>query len=110
MPGNLVQTGATGICSHGGQVLVVGTGARVLLSGMPAATSNDTHPIAGCAFNVSGAPVPCLTAAQFVPAVRVLIQGQPALLNTAIGMAKNAAQAPQGTASIVSAQPRVVGT
>lgn len=107
MPGTLVQTSATGGCAHGGQIIVAGTGARVTLSGLPVALAHDTHPVAGCPLNVSGAPSPCVTASQFIPATRVLVQGQPPILNTSIGLGKNAAQAPQGPATITSAQVRV---
>ena len=62
MPGTLVQTSATGVCSHGGQMTVAGTGARVLLLGQPAAKASDIHPIVGCPLNISGKPQPCITA------------------------------------------------
>jgi hypothetical protein len=109
MPGTLVQTLAKGVCVHGGQMTVAGTGARVLLLGQPAAKAIDIHPIVGCALNISGKPQPCVTGSQFAPAGRVFIDGQPALLNTSVGIAKSAEQAPQGTVSITAAQTRVFG-
>jgi hypothetical protein len=109
MPGTLVQTFATGVCSHGGQMSVAGTGARVLLLGQPAAKATDTHPIVGCPLNISGKPQPCVTGSQFTPAARVIIEGQPALLNTSVGIGKSAEQAPQGPVAITSAQTRVFG-
>lgn len=113
MPGALVQTLATGTCTHGGQIQAVGTGARVLLSGQPAVTSADTHPVAGCPFQIptpgGPKPSPCITAAQFVPATRVFIMGVPAVLNTSVGLGKSPEQAPQGPASFTAVQPRVIG-
>lgn len=113
MPGTLVQTLATGTCSHGGQLQAVGSGARVLLSGQPAVVAIDIHPVAGCPFQIpvpgGTKPSPCLTAAQFVPATRVFILGQPAVLNTSLGIGKSPEQAPQGPASFVATQPRVIG-
>ena len=109
MPGTLLQTSATGVCSHGGQMTVAGTGARVLLLGQPAAKASDIHPIVGCPLNISGKPQPCITASQFTPASRVFIDGQPALLNTSVGIGKSAEQAPQGPVSITAAQTRVFG-
>lgn len=96
------------MCSHAGQISIIGTGARVTVMGMPVALANDTQIVAGCPFNVSGSPSPCVTASQFVPAARVLVNGQPPFLNTSIGLGKNAAQAPQGPATITSTQTRVV--
>ena len=90
-------------------MIVAGTGARVLLMGQPAAKATDTHMIAACPLNVSGKPQPCVTGSQFTPAARVFIDGQPALLNTSIGIGQSAEQAPQGPVSIVSAQIRVSG-
>lgn len=108
MPGTIVQTTATGICSHGGQVSVIGTGARVTVMGMPVALASDVHPVAGCPLNVSGAPSPCVVASGFVPATRVLVNGQAPFLNTSIGLGKNATQAPQGPVTITATQTRVV--
>lgn len=114
MPGALVQTLATGMCSHGGQMQAVGSGARVLLSGQAAVTIVDIHPVAACPFQIpiggGTKPSPCVTAAQFVPATRVFIMGQPAVLNTSLGVGKSAEQAPQGPASFTGVQPRVIGS
>ena len=110
MPGPLVQLGATMMCPHGGQITDVPTNARVLASGMPLATASDTFPIAGCPFNVAGAPQPCLTARWIVPAARVLIGGVPAILQTSTGICQGPTQAPQGPALVASAQTKVIGT
>ena len=88
---------------------VAGTGARVLLLGQPAAKASDIHPIVGCPLNVSGKPQPCVTGSQFTPAARVFIDGQPALLNTSVGIGKSVEQEPQGPVGITAAQTRVVG-
>ena len=56
-----------------------------------------------------GEPQPCINGSQFTPAARVFIDGQPALLNTSIGIGKSAEQAPQGPAAITLAQTRVLG-
>jgi hypothetical protein len=109
MPGTLVQTSATGVCSHGGQMTVAGTAASVLLLGQPAAKASDIHPIVGCPLNIAGKPQPCVTGSQFTPATRVFIDGQPALLNTSVGVGKSAEQAPQGPVAINSAQTSVFG-
>jgi hypothetical protein len=113
MPGTLVQTLATGTCLHGGQAVAAGTAARVLLSGQPAVKATDTHTVAGCPFQIPvGAgtkPSPCVTASQFVPATRVLVEGVPAVLNTSPGIGKSPEQAPQGPVTFSVTQPRVTG-
>jgi hypothetical protein len=50
-----------------------------------------------------------VTAARFTPAARILIEGQPAILNTSVGVGSSAEQAPQGPATVASVQPRVTG-
>jgi uncharacterized Zn-binding protein involved in type VI secretion len=91
-------------------VTTISSNARVLVSGMPVATLADTFLVAGCAFNVSGAPHPCVKVQWLVPAARVLINGQPAILQTSVGLSLAADMAPQGPPVVVSTQPRVIAT
>ena len=110
MPGPLFHVGASAICPHGGPVTTISGNARVLVSGMPVATLADTFLVAGCVFNVSGAPHPCVKVQWLVPAARVLINGQPAILQTSVGLSLAADMAPQGPPVVVATQPRVIGT
>lgn len=110
MPGPLYHVGAVALCAHGGSVSVISSNARVLVNGMPAATMADTAMIAGCPFNVSAVVQPCLRVQWVTPAARVLINGQPALLQNSVGLGLGPTQAPQGPITIVSTQPRVVGS
>jgi hypothetical protein len=105
----IFHVGAVAICPHGGPVTTISANARVLVSGMPAATMTDQFVIAGCAFNISGAPHPCTLVQWLVPAVRVKVMGQPVILQTSPGLAKAADQAPQGPPSVLVCQPRVQG-
>jgi hypothetical protein len=112
MPGPLFHVGATAICAHGsGQVQVISSNTRVFVSGMPVATATDMALVAGCVFPPPPAtPTPCLTVQWITPAARVLINGQPALLQTSVGFGLNPAQAPQGPVSILMTQTRVFAT
>jgi hypothetical protein len=111
MPGALFHVGATAICAHGtGQVQVTSANTRVFVSGMPVATATDMAMIAGCLFNISGAQSPCSRVQWITPAARVLVNGQPALLQTSVGFGLNPAQAPQGPVSILMTQTRVFAT
>jgi len=79
---------------------------RVLVSGQPTALISGPYVIAGCPFNVSGSPVPCITAQWVVGAVRVLSNGQPLVL-----MDSQAVCVPNGTPLLpVAAQTRVIGS
>lgn len=110
MPGPLFHVGATAICPHAGQVTTISTNARVLVSGMPVATMGDTFLVAGCAFTVGPKPQPCIKVQWLVPAVRVLVNGQPAILQTSTGLCQSAEQIPQGPPTVLVTQPRVIGT
>jgi len=114
MPGFLLHVGATLLCPHGGQVSVVPSGGRVLAGGQPVATTGDQFPIAGCPFQVpigtGTKPQPCVKVQWLVPALRVKVGGQPALLQTSSGICQSAEQIPQGAPSVVVTQVRARGT
>ncbi|MCC6444412.1 MAG: hypothetical protein IT210_13285 [Armatimonadetes bacterium] len=110
MPGFLLHVGATAICPHAGQVSVISSNARVLVSSQPVATLGDNYPVAGCAFTVPpGKPQPCLKVQWMVPASRVLVGGQPAVLQTSAGLCLSPEQAPQGPLTVLATQVRVRG-
>ena len=109
MPGPLYHVGAVAICPHGGQITTISTNVRVLVSGMPVATLTDTSLVAGCAFTIPP-PQPCIRVQWLVPAARVLVNGQPALIQSSLGLCLGPTQAPQGPATILSTQPRVIAT
>lgn len=111
MPGPLFHVGAAAICPHGGQVTTISGNTRVLVSGMPVATVADTSLVAGCVFTIPpGKPQPCVLVKWLVPAVRVLVMGQPVLLQTSAGLCQSVEQIPQGPPVVITTQPRVVGT
>ena len=57
MPGFVLHVGATVMCAHGGQAQPTAPNPRVLVSGQPITTMTAPYVVAGCPFNVSGAPV-----------------------------------------------------
>jgi hypothetical protein len=97
-------------CAHGAPCKHVPSQPRVKILGIPALVATDVNTVAGCAFTLPG-PVasPCVTVQWIVPAVRVKIMGQPAVLQTSTGLCKAATQAPQGPPIITVVQPRVQG-
>ena len=105
MPGFLLHAGATILCAHGGQVQATVPSPRVRVSGQPIVMQPNPHTVAGCPFNVSGAPMPCVVAQWVVGAVRVRSMGMPVLLQDS-----QAVCAPNGTpVSISVTQVRVKG-
>lgn len=111
MPGFLLHVGATAMCPHGGQVSIISSNTRVMVSGQPVATFGDTYLVAGCPFTVPGPkPQPCVKVQWLVPAARVLINGQPAILQTSTGLCLSAEQIPQGPPNVLVTQMRASGT
>ncbi len=105
MPGPLLHVGATVMCAHGGQAQPTVPNPRVLVSGQPIVTQPAPHAVAGCPFNVLGAPVPCVTAQWVTGATRVMSNGAPVLL-----LDSQAICVPNGTPLVVTVtQTRVIG-
>jgi hypothetical protein len=106
MPGYLLHQGAMVLCMHGGQAQATVPNPRVTVSGQPTVQQPNPWVIAGCPFNVSGSPVPCVTAQWITAATRVTSGVLPLLLQDS-----QAICAPNGTGvNIVMTQTRVTGT
>ena len=81
----LLNANAVIQCSHGGKFMVVPRGLRPIVGGAPALTVMDFPGViaAGCAFNISGVPTPCVVVsvvAGMCPTI--LMGGQPAVNQT----------------------------
>ena len=108
MAAPLVHVGAVGMCPHAGQLQIISSNSRVMVSGMPVATMGDTFLIAGCPF-VPVKPQPCVQAKWLVPSARVKVNGQPVILQSSTGLCFSPEQIPQGPPTIMSTQTRVTG-
>ena len=113
MPGFLFHIGAVAQCPHQATIRFKSRNLRVLVGNMPVATADDTFMIGGCPFQVpvgaGSKPQPCVAAA-LAPATRVLINGTPAILNVGPSVCRSVEQIPQGPATILSTQTKVVAT
>ncbi|MCA8951969.1 MAG: hypothetical protein KDE27_20840 [Planctomycetes bacterium] len=106
MPGFVLHANATVLCQHGGQAQATAPNPRVMVGGQPVVTQSAPHAVAGCPWNVAGAPVPCITATWLTAATRVLAGGVPVLLQDS-----QAICAPNGTpVTIAVTQTRVSAT
>lgn len=114
MPGPLLYVGAVVSCSHAGPVTAQTGNSRVLVSGTPVVTAADAYPVSGCPFQVPvGAgtkPQPCARIQWTTPAARVLVNGQPAMLATSVGLGVSAEGIPQGPPTVAGFQTRAVAT
>ena len=92
MPGFLLHVGATVLCAHAGQAQPTSPNPRVKVGGQPVVTQAAPYTVAGCPFNVSGAPVPCVTAQWVTAAMRVRAGGYPCCCRTARRSARRTAR------------------
>ena len=115
MPGLLLHVGATVQCPHQVPAMTAPAQPRVLASGQPVATTANVFTVAGCPFTLPGPkPSPCVTVRWTMPAARVLVNGQPALLapvsGPGAGLCLSPEQVPQGPPMVGAIQSRVVGS
>ena len=69
---------------------------RVLVMGMPVTTQPLPYVVAGCVFNIAGAPMPCVTAQWMTASLRVFALGMPVLV-----LSSQAICVPNGTPVII---------
>jgi len=110
MGARILDVGSTIQCPHGGEVAVImSANTAVRVGGNLAVLATDSMTMAGCSFNVSGTPVPCVTIQWTNEATRTSVSALPVLLDTSVGQCLNAAGAPQGTAIVNGVQTPVSG-
>ncbi|HNB51773.1 MAG TPA: hypothetical protein PK530_07510 [Anaerolineales bacterium] len=116
MPGFLLHVNAVMQCTHGAPAMTTPTQPRVLVNGQPVATAANLITVAGCPFTIPGPkPQPCVTVKWLMLSTRVLVNGQPALLQPSpsgagTGICQSVEQIPQGPPIIGMVQTRVIGT
>lgn len=109
MPGFILHVGAAIICPHGGQVSAITANSRVFVGRQPVVTQSDMFPVVGCPFTTPIGAHPCVVTKWLVPATRVLVNGQPVILQDSTGICQSADQTPQGPPNVIVTQVRVKG-
>ena len=71
--------------------------------------ASDTFTIAGCTFQISGAPHPCVQVQWIVNDQRSQVLSDFTLSEASVGLCVAADQAPQGTVIISNTQEQVTG-
>jgi hypothetical protein len=94
-------------CPHGGMAVLTTSNTLFTVAGSPALLATDTPTIAGCVFNISGVPSPCVLIEWSGAAESLTVSGAGVVLATSIGLCCNAAGAPQGPAIVNDSTPEV---
>jgi hypothetical protein len=105
----LLTVSSVMMCPHGGTVQAITSNSKVLAGGDPVVRSSDTFVIAGCPFNISGAPSPCVSVQWIVPDAQSQVLSDFTLSEDSVGLCLAGTQAPQGTVLINSTQTQVMG-
>ena len=105
----LLTVASSMMCPHGGTVTAT-PGSTRASAGAPVLRGSDTFVIAGCTFQISGAPSPCVSVNWVQTATRVKHGGDFVLNQASVGLCQAATQAPQGTVLIAATQAQVSGT
>jgi hypothetical protein len=106
----LLNAASVLMCPHGGTVTASTSNTRARAAGGFILRARDTFTIAGCPLNVSGAPHPCVRVQWVVASPRTRVMSDAALTAESVGLCLAADGAPQGTAQVVTTQPRVTGS
>ena len=106
---NLLDTSSVMMCPHGGSVIAISSNTRAKTSSGAILRASDTFTIAGCAFNISGAPHPCVSVNWVSPDARTKALDDLTLSQQSIGLCVAGDQAVQGVVLITSTQARVSG-
>ncbi|MBB3178409.1 hypothetical protein [Variovorax sp. Sphag1AA] len=105
MPGFLLDQTSMVTCMHAGQAKATVPFPRVTLSKQAVVTQTSAYMVSACAFNVSGAPSPCVSAMWTTVATRVKAGGAAVLL-----VDSQAQCVPNGTGVLIApSQIRVRG-
>lgn len=106
MPGPLLTTAATVMCTHGGQATLT-TANQKVKAGAAVLLETDVHSVAGCPFTLPNAtPMPCIRIEWSAGATAVKVNGVAPLLQSSVGRCINGLNAPQGVAIVTPGQAR----
>jgi len=101
----ILTTLSTAQCPHGGTVQLTTTANTVVqIDGGYALLESDIHTVAGCTFNVSGSPSPCVTVQWSCGSTQVKVNQVGVLTSSSTGQCIGAGV--QGSAIIGSAQSK----
>lgn len=111
MPGYILTTTSTVMCTHGGTAQLTTSNTKFKIDGSPALLESDIHPVTGCPFTIPPSkPQPCIRIEWSMGAVQCKCDGTPVLIQTSIGKCISAEGATQGLAIVAMTQMKAQAT
>ncbi|MGZ8845701.1 MAG: hypothetical protein ACXW3C_04475 [Pyrinomonadaceae bacterium] len=111
MPGNILTTSSTVLCTHGGSATLTTANSKVMVDNALALLESDVHTVAGCPFQIpigtGTKPSPCIKIEWSAGATQFQVNGVGVLLQSSVGKCSSAEGAVQGVANIVNTQMKV---
>jgi hypothetical protein len=102
------------MCPHGGTAILTTSNSKLSVGGVPALLQTDVHAVAGCPFQIPvGAgtkPSPCIRIEWQAGTTKLGVGGPGVLVQSSVGICYSPEGAPQGTAIIANASPKVNAT
>lgn len=110
MPGYILTTASTVMCTHGAKAMLATSNTKVKIENMPALLETDVHTVAGCPFTLPGPkPSPCVRIEWTAGAVLCKNDGTKLLVQSSVGKCISAEGTTQGLAIIAQTQMKARG-
>ena len=110
MPGFILTTTSTVLCTHGGQAVLTTSNQRLMIDNAPALLESDVHAVAGCPFQIpigtGTKPSPCVRIEWAGGEAQMKVGGAGVLVQSSVGKCISPEGAPQGVAIIASTQTK----
>ena len=108
MPGFILTTMSTVMCTHGGQAILTTSNSKLMVDNAPALLESDVHSVAGCPFQIpigtGTKPSPCIRIEWAAGATQMKVNGVGVLVKSSVGKCISPEGAPQGVANIANTQ------
>jgi len=104
MPGAILTTASTIMCTHGGTVILSTSNSKLKIDGVAALVESDVHAVVGCAFTLPGPKYSPCVKVEWTGGAQATVGGEKILVMSSVGKCISGEGATQGVAIIVNTQ------
>lgn len=113
MPGHVLTTSSTVMCTHGASAVLTTANAKVMVDNTPALLESDIHSVAGCPFQIpigtGTKPSPCVRIEWSGGSQQLKVNGVGVLVRSSVGKCYSPEGLLQGVAIIANTQVKTEG-